>query len=179
MKKGFEDSSVVVAALFAICLASAAIPQGLQAQATILTACYVPDVGVVYRIKETGLPDACRQDTHVEFSWNMEGAAGPQGATGAQGATGPAGPQGPQGEASLLNLTRVSTANTIQGQAGFSTETATADCPAGTIVLAGSVTFDEGLEFIGDRPTADRLGWEALFIVDANPFGVTVWAICF
>ena len=50
MKKGFEDSRVVVATLFAICLASAAILQGLQAQATVLTACYVPDVGVVYRV---------------------------------------------------------------------------------------------------------------------------------
>ncbi len=94
MKKGFEDSRVVVATLFAICLASAAIPQGLQAQATILTACYVPDVGVVYRIKETGLPGACTETTHVEFSWNMEGPVGPQGATGAQGATGPEGPSG-------------------------------------------------------------------------------------
>ena len=48
-------------------------------QATILSACYVPNVGVIYRIKEAGLSDACTDTTHVEFDWNMEG---PQGATG-------------------------------------------------------------------------------------------------
>lgn len=33
------------------------------------TACYVPDVGAVYMIKETGLPAACLAASHVEFSW--------------------------------------------------------------------------------------------------------------
>ena len=84
MKKEFENGRAVVAALFAVCVASAAIPQSLQAQATILTACYVPDVGVVYRIKAAGLPDECTETTHVEFSWNMEGPAGPQGTQGDQ-----------------------------------------------------------------------------------------------
>ncbi len=178
MKKEFENGRAVVAALFAVCVASAAIPQSLQAQATILTACYVPDVGVVYRIKAAGLPDECTETTHVEFSWNMEGPAGPQGETGPQG---PVGPQGPQGEPSFANLTRVSNTFTINNEADR-IQDRTVDCPVGLIVIAGSAFLDTGdpasIQFLGSRPTGDRLGWEARFEVDSNRFVVTVWAIC-
>ncbi len=83
MKKEFENCRVVITALFTVCITSAAIPQGLQAQ--VLTACYVPDVGVVYRIQTEGVPDECTEPTHVEFSWNMEGPPGPQGPPGPAG----------------------------------------------------------------------------------------------
>jgi hypothetical protein len=33
-------------------------------------ACYVPEVGAVYLIKVTGLPEACLSPSHVEFSWS-------------------------------------------------------------------------------------------------------------
>lgn len=45
-----------------------------QAQSQVLFACYVPGSGVVYRIKEPGLHDACTGRTHVEFSWTAEAA---------------------------------------------------------------------------------------------------------
>ena len=45
MKKEFENGGAIVVALFAVCVASAAIPQSFQAQEVVLTACYVPDVG--------------------------------------------------------------------------------------------------------------------------------------
>lgn len=48
-------------------------PAILEAQGQTFSACYVPDVGVVYLIKGTGLPPACSSPTHVEFSWT-EGA---------------------------------------------------------------------------------------------------------
>ncbi len=67
---------------------------------TVLYACYVPSVGAVYRIRETGLPDSCVEPTHVEFSWNF---AGPPGADGAPGEQGPPGEPGPPGEG--LDLT--------------------------------------------------------------------------
>jgi len=102
MKNEFENGKVLVAALFAVCLALAAIPQGLQAQEVVLTACYVPNVGVVYRIKADGLPEACTEETHVEFSWNMEGPAGPEGVGGPEGPEGPAGPEGPSGIAPVV-----------------------------------------------------------------------------
>ena len=81
----------VLAGLIAVALLSA--PTTVQAQEVVLTACYVPDVGVVYRIKAAGLPDVCTETTHVEFSWNMEGPAGP---------SGPAGPAGPSGSTPVV-----------------------------------------------------------------------------
>jgi hypothetical protein len=36
---------------------------------SVLSACYVPPTGLVYRIKGPGLPQACLGETHVEFSW--------------------------------------------------------------------------------------------------------------
>ena len=184
MKKEFENGRAVLAALFAVCVASAAVPQGLQAQ--VLTACYVPDVGVVYRIQAAGLPDECTETTHVEFSWNMEGPAGPEG---------PTGPQGPQGEASLANLERVSAQFTladldndptsIPTPDGRHLATRTTNCPPGKIVITGSSTYDASADSpfdyvsLGGQPTANGLGWEALFRTDTNSYTVTVWAICF
>ena len=49
-------------------LALAVVPTRAQAQTS--SACYVPGTGVVYRIKETGLPTTCRAPTHVEFSFS-------------------------------------------------------------------------------------------------------------
>jgi hypothetical protein len=43
----------------------------------VIRACYIPSSGVVYRIGESDLPDTCRSPRHVEFSWNVEGPAGP------------------------------------------------------------------------------------------------------
>lgn len=88
----------VVIGLITVTLASAF--SIVQTEEVVFTACYVPDVGVMYRIKAESLPEACTEDTHMEFSWNMEGPAGPtgpEGPAGPQGLTGPEGPTGPQG----------------------------------------------------------------------------------
>lgn len=61
----------------AVVLALAPAPANLHAQSTESTptvyyACYVPDSGVVYRIKEPGLLEECStkgKSEHVEFSW--------------------------------------------------------------------------------------------------------------
>ena len=177
MKKEFENGRAVVAALFAVCVASAAIPQGLQAQATILTACYVPDVGLVYRIKAAGLPDECTETTHVEFSWNMEGPAGPQGDTGDTG------PQGPSG---FTGLEVVSQQTTIpEGSRpppdGRDKFTLSASCSTGKTVIGGSfvqIGPRMGFEIVGESPTANRDGWEAILWLDGNEWMFTVYAIC-
>lgn len=57
----------VVVGLIAATLGSA--PSVVRAQEVVFTACYVPDVGVVYLIKAESLPEACIEATHVEFSW--------------------------------------------------------------------------------------------------------------
>jgi len=43
------------------------LPQTGHAQ--VQRACYIPEVGAVYRIGEVGLPTECVAPTHVEFSW--------------------------------------------------------------------------------------------------------------
>jgi len=70
-----------------------------QAAAQTKTACYIPQSGTVYMIKEAGTPTECRASTHVEFSWAASGQTGPQ---GPQGATGPAGPTGATGASGPL-----------------------------------------------------------------------------
>jgi hypothetical protein len=51
----------------------------------VLYACYIPLVGVVYRIKEPGLPVACLGRNHVEFHWNAQGPRGERGEAGTPG----------------------------------------------------------------------------------------------
>lgn len=56
------------------------IPAVVAAQApdpSLLYACYVPEVGAVYRIKAQGLPTGCVEPAHVEFSWPAAPAAPP------------------------------------------------------------------------------------------------------
>lgn len=47
----------------------------------VLHACYIPHIGLVYRIKEPGLRSECRR-RHVEFSWNEKGPRGDPGPPG-------------------------------------------------------------------------------------------------
>ena len=65
----------------------ALVPGNLWAQTeepNVLHACYIPHVGLVYRIKEPGLRSEC-QRRHVEFSWNEKGPKGDQGDPGPPG----------------------------------------------------------------------------------------------
>ena len=55
----------------------ALVPDRVQAQdAKVFHACRIPDVGVIYMIKEPGLPDECLAPRHVEFSWPEETTVG-------------------------------------------------------------------------------------------------------
>lgn len=69
------------------------------AAATTYHACYAPQTGTVYRIREAGLPQACTRASHVAFSWGAEGTPGPQGPAGAQGPVGAPGEKGADGAA--------------------------------------------------------------------------------
>lgn len=79
-------------------LALAAILTSLEARAQVLHACYVPVSGSIYRIQVPNGPQQCRQASHVPFSWDAAGVAGPPGAAGPQGAAGAQGPMGPPGD---------------------------------------------------------------------------------
>lgn len=105
-------------------------------------ACRVPEVGVLYMIKESGLPQECLVPEHVEFSWTEagEGPAGPQGEAGPagpQGEPGPTGPQGPAGE-SGVDLEDIFAAGGQIDIAPGESGTATADCPEGRRPVSGS-----------------------------------------
>ena len=148
-------------------------------QATILSACYVPDVGVIYRIKAEGLPDVCTEPTHVEFSWNMEGPAGPQGATGAQGATGSPGPAG------ISGLEYVSFHVNHNVDIGYGLIEAQANCPSGKSVIGGNAvvtnigTLQGGLTFAGDFKVPGMNSWKAKFYRRGDDLlSFTVTAIC-
>jgi hypothetical protein len=75
-------------------------PSRAAAQTTgdqILYACYIPAVGVVYRIKAPGLPTACLGKPHVEFHWDAQGPKGDRGEPGPAGNLGLAGQECPTG----------------------------------------------------------------------------------
>jgi hypothetical protein len=97
---------------------------------SVLYGCYVPSSGTVYRIKGLGLPDACRSQQHVQFTWSLQGPAGPQGQTGPQGAQGPQGPAGGlSGHQVVTSTINVAPGSVLLGHA--------ADCPAGKLVTGG------------------------------------------
>jgi len=50
-------------------------PAEAQSSERTFTACWVPEVGVVYLIREAGLAEECLSEAHEEFSWT-EGAGG-------------------------------------------------------------------------------------------------------
>jgi hypothetical protein len=50
-------------------------PPAQAPQAAMLSACYVPDVGVIYMIKQSGLPSACLGSSHVEITWPADAGA--------------------------------------------------------------------------------------------------------
>jgi len=85
----------VAAGLLVVVACSALRAGTLEAQQ--LHACYVPVTGLVYRVQTPGTPSACRQPSHVPFSWDAAGEPGPAGGAGPAGAMGPTGPQGPPG----------------------------------------------------------------------------------
>lgn len=83
------------------------IPSDASAQAPdVISACYVPTSGTIYRVEEPNLRADCTSKHHIAFQWNaqgpigatgLQGPAGPTGATGSQGLIGQTGPAGPQG----------------------------------------------------------------------------------
>jgi hypothetical protein len=72
-------------------------PASAGAQGGVITACYIPPIGLLYRVGAPGTPAACLLPSHVPFSWNVQGPQGPQGVQGPQGEKGDQGDPGPAG----------------------------------------------------------------------------------
>lgn len=65
--------SVLLRAMGAVVALCATLQHPVGAQNATFTACYVPQVGAMYLIKRTGLPNACLSTAHVEISWTEGG----------------------------------------------------------------------------------------------------------
>ena len=114
-------------AVGAALIALGAAPAAAQ---SVLYGCYVPSSGTVYRIKGAGLPDECRSPQHVQFTWSLQGPAGPQGPTGPQGPQGVPGPAGGlSGHEVVTSPINVAPGNVLLGHA--------AECPTGKRVVGG------------------------------------------
>lgn len=64
---------------------SAATPSGVRAQVPdeVLSACYIPGTGTLYRIGSEGtLPSGCVRPEHIVFQWNQQGIIGDSGPHG-------------------------------------------------------------------------------------------------
>jgi hypothetical protein len=127
-----------------LCLGVAALvflsaPTAASAQTTgdVLHACYIPLIGVVYRIKAPGLPVQCLSKYHVEFQWNAQGPKGDRGETGAAGNLGLAGQKCPTGYfLTGFTASGALTCNNVNGE-----EVPPAPIPPVTSALEGLWTF--------------------------------------
>ncbi len=118
------------------------------------------------------------------------GDAGPTGPGGSQGSDGP---QGSAGVPGISGYEIVSQAVTVPRAtpSGFGTLNATADCPAGKMVIGGGVDIGAGTEPVAPTdivrdvhvqdsyPNSSGTGWTVL-ITSGNDvtWAVTIYAIC-
>jgi len=111
-------AAIVLAGAVLLASPSAVSAQGAPA---LIYACYVPNSGTVYRIKETDVKETCASPQHVEFNWNQQGPVGPQGPQGIQGIQGEAGPKGTTGATGATGPTGATGATGAAGAAGAAT----------------------------------------------------------
>jgi hypothetical protein len=108
-----------------------------QLNAKVFYACYIPNSGVTYRIKEVDLKQTCSSAEHVMFSWTDGGVAGPQGPQGPIGPQGPTGPKGEPGTPGGWSQTYDTTAfGTVIPAGGGAPKQVF--CPAGWTAISGS-----------------------------------------
>jgi hypothetical protein len=106
-----------------------------------------------------------------------KGDKGDTGAQGPQGIQGPMGPQGPQGPAGLLSGSAIKTANSI----GTNSQTVTASCDSGKVLLGGGYLVTGNVEITGSYPTiSGGIGSWKVAGDPSNSGGnsFTVYALC-
>ncbi len=147
---------------------------------TMITTCWVPASGTLYRIDPAGLiaglPKNCLTPIHQQLSWNQQGLAGPQGikgdkgdkgdtgpvgATGSQGMPGPQGLQGPQGTQGLagapgsVDLSKFYRRTYTMSVGTTSTSSHTVACDGGHTVISGGVSTS-----FGDMKVRESYQWD-------------------
>jgi hypothetical protein len=195
-KRALGASPVMVIGCMAI-MPFAAAPL-LEAQTpTVLSACYVPKSGTVYRVDVADAPPACLKPEHVPFSWNEEGIQGPQGEPGPQGEAGPAGPEGaagPAGETGPAGEAGPAGPAGTDGVSGYEfvasvfrpvpsgVSTHALSCPSGKRAMGGGYRLENGHDFVKvlwDTPIDGGLGWFLrLQNSIAQPHSVSMYVLC-
>jgi len=126
-----------------------------------------------------------RNETHV--AWSQTGPQGLQGPQGIQGIQGPRGLQGPQGlqgpSGPISGLVRVQANSEGTNELNaIATQTATAQCPAGKMVVGGGYLHFFGGPTITPRentPTLDLTEWIVSGTNPNNtPWSISAIAIC-
>jgi hypothetical protein len=183
-KRAFKVRSMMVLGCAALPVAAPLLAQ----TPTVLSACYVPKSGTVYRVGAANAPAACVKQDHVPFSWNEEGIQGPQGEPGSQGEVGPAGPEGaagPTGETGAAGTNGVSGYVFIQSifrpvPTGPSDHAL--NCPAGKRAVGGGYRIETGHQFVKvdwDTPIDGGLGWFLrLQNSGAQAFSISMYVMC-
>lgn len=178
------SASAISCWVTAVGLLASASPLTAQTP-TILSACYVPKTGTVYRIDVPNAPGACLKADHVGFSWNQEGIQGSQGPAGPQGETGPTGSQGDTGTAGVQGPSGVSGYEFVASifrTVPSGTSTHALNCPGGKRALGGGYRVETGHDFVRvdwDTPIDGGLGWFfRLTNSNAQAFSISVYVLC-
>jgi len=106
-------------------------------EATLIAGCYENHTGALRVATDR---ESCRPD-ETAIEWNQQGPQGPIGPAGPQGEQGPVGPEGPPG--GLAGRVVVTSEFTVPQSTVDFTYVATAECPAGTVVLGGGYEVDQ------------------------------------
>jgi hypothetical protein len=152
-------------------------PVDARAQApadpALLYACYIPGLGVTYRIKEGTLPSACVSPKHVEFSWNQQGPKGDKGDkgdTGDAGGKGDKGDKGDQGSPGLSGWERIVSQGVLVQDEGIAI--VRKSCSSGKKILGGGVSYG-----LGSNPAGVILvGNSDITVTESAPISDTEWA---
>ena len=126
---------------------------------------------------------ACKRN-EFHLQWNQTGPQGIQGIQGIQGVRGPQGPQGPQGPSGPISgLERIQAdSDGVSGLHGTPTQTATANCPTGKMVVGGGYVHFYGGPTITPRdnlPTLNLTSWMVSGTnLEGGDWSISAVAIC-
>jgi hypothetical protein len=171
----------VVALILGVSVGATMIAWATDSEESEISGCYSNHSGAL-RVVASG--ELCRQD-ETAISWNRQGPPGPVGRQGEQGPIGPQGLEGPEGPAGGLAGREVVSLGFTVPQSTFEfTYVATAECPAGKVVLGGGYEIEQAgvNEFRESHPEVVQPGVEGWSVGvgpddDVDVDGV-VYAIC-
>lgn len=166
---GLFAAGVTVAVISGGLALAAGVTLPFTADGNSIAGCYA--AGGALKVRTPSEPVCPKGFTPIE--WNVTGPQGAQGPAGPQGPQGPAGPTGPPGPAATIDSLQTFQVE-VQREIGiWGTETARAECPAGSILTGGGVYTADA----SPTASAPRDGNAWIATADAGIFGGWVHAI--